>query len=179
MKTRSEMLLHPVRMRILQHLTKNGSATTGSIAKIMPDVPRTTLYRHLNLLQKEGYLKIAKEIKVRGTYEREYKIDEAHMRGRTQKEKERQATFDLLLRMIGDFEEYYEEPESDAGRDMLFFTGNTLRLSDEEFTFFLQELFTLLAKYDALSGGEDQKPRSITMISAPVREEKEAAGQKR
>ena len=62
---------------------------------------------------------------------------------------------------------------------MLFFTGNTLRLSDEEFTFFLQELFTLLAKYDALSGGEDQKPRSITMISAPVREEKEAAGQKR
>ena len=69
MKTRSEMLLHPVRMRILQHLTKNGSATTGSIAKIMPDVPRTTLYRHLNLLQKEGYLKIAKEIKVRGTYE--------------------------------------------------------------------------------------------------------------
>lgn len=176
MKTRSEMLLHPVRMRILQYLTRHGSATTGAIAGVMPDVPRTTLYRHLSLLQKEGYLKISKEIKVRGTYEREYKINESHMRGRTQKEKERQATFDLLLRMIGDFEEYYEKPESDAGRDMLFFTGNTLRLSDEEFTCFLQELFTLLAKYDVLAGGEDQKPRSITMISAPVREEEKDAG---
>ena len=94
------------------------------LAELMPDVPRTTLYRHVNLLHQEGYLKILKEVRIRGTYEREYELDKERLGGESPKEKERQATFDLLLKMLGDFETYYESPESDSGRDMLFFTGN-------------------------------------------------------
>ncbi len=138
------------------------------LAELMPDVPRTTLYRHVNLLHQEGYLKILKEVRIRGTYEREYELDKERLGGESPKEKERQATFDLLLKMLGDFETYYESPESDSGRDMLFFTGNSLKLTDEEFSGFLEELFALIARYDLLPKKEGQKVRSITMISAPA-----------
>ena len=170
MKSRREILLHPVRMQILQHLMRNGSATPGQLSEVLPEVPRTTLYRHVNLLHSEGYLKVTREVKIRGTYEREYAVNQDVMRGKSRKEKERQDTFNTLLKMIGDFEDYYERPDSDSEKDMLFFTGNTLRLSDREFSEFLQELFALIAKYDVLSEKPGQKSRSITMISAPVTE---------
>jgi hypothetical protein len=57
-------------MRILM-LAAGLVRTPGQIAAGMPDVPQTTLYRHINLLIEGGILQVVRETKVRGTLERE------------------------------------------------------------------------------------------------------------
>lgn len=172
MRSRKEILLNPIRMQILQYLMKEGSATPGILTEVLEDVPRTTLYRHVNILHEEGYLKVVKEVKIRGTFEREYAVNEEKFDPVQTSGKEQQNTSELLLRMLGNFEDYYAKPDSDSSRDMIFFTENKLKLSDAEYSAFLQELFALIAKYDALPRAVGQKDRSVTMVSAPVPKEK-------
>lgn len=172
MRSRKEILLNPIRMQILQYLMKEGSATPGILTEVLEDVPRTTLYRHVNILHEEGYLKVVKEVKIRGTFEREYAVNEEKFDPVQTSGKEQQNTSELLLRMLGNFEDYYAKPDSDSSRDMIFFTENRLKLSDAEYSAFLQELFALIAKYDALPRAVGQKDRSVTMVSAPVPKEK-------
>lgn len=172
MRSRKEILLNPIRMQILQYLMKEGSATPGILTEVLEDVPRTTLYRHVNILHEEGYLKVVKEVKIRGTFEREYAVNEEKFDPVQTSGKEQQNTSELLLRMLGNFEDYYAKPDSDSSRDMIFFTENRLKLSDAEYSAFLQELFVLIAKYDALPRAVGQKDRSVTMVSAPVPKEK-------
>jgi DNA-binding transcriptional ArsR family regulator len=70
MVDRIELILHPIRMRILM-LAAGVVVTPGQIAARMPDVPQTTLYRHINMLIDGDILKVVRETKVRGTLERE------------------------------------------------------------------------------------------------------------
>ncbi len=179
MKSRKEVLMHPIRMEILEYLNREGSATAGKLAEALPDVPKTTLYRHINVLADEGYLKVVDEKKIRGTLERVYELNTDYLGDDPSAEKSRRETTDLLLRMMTDFEDYYDGDDVDPDRDMLFFTENTIDLSDGEFSAFLEELFALLAKYDLLDDSPSQKPRSITMISSPVTSDKLKAREKR
>ncbi len=178
MKSRKEILMHPIRMEILEYLNREGTATAGKLAEAMPDVPKTTLYRHINVLADEGYLKVVNEVKIRGTVEREYALNTDYLSEEPSAERSRRETSDLLLRMMTDFEDYYDGDDVDPDRDMLFFTENTINLSDDEFSSFLQDLFDLIAKYDLLDESPSQKPRSITMISSPVTPDKLKAREK-
>lgn len=67
---RMELLLHPVRIRLIQVLA-NRVLTTQQVADLLPEVAQTTLYRHINLLLEGGILTVVRESKVRGTLERE------------------------------------------------------------------------------------------------------------
>jgi DNA-binding transcriptional ArsR family regulator len=49
----------------------------AQIARILGDVPLTTLYRHINLLLDAGIITIAKETRIYGTVEREFKLIES------------------------------------------------------------------------------------------------------
>jgi DNA-binding transcriptional ArsR family regulator len=74
-----ELLLHPVRMRIIL-AAANRVVTTQALAELLEDVPQTTLYRQINLLLEGGILKIARESKIRGTVERELTLVEGAAR---------------------------------------------------------------------------------------------------
>lgn len=54
--------------------------TPGQIAARLPDVPQTTLYRHINLLIEGGILQVVRETKVRGTLEREVTLPQGAAR---------------------------------------------------------------------------------------------------
>ncbi len=72
---RIELILHPIRARIIQAAAYE-TITTQAIAARMPDVPQTTLYRHINLLIDNGMLVVVRETRVRGTVERELRLAE-------------------------------------------------------------------------------------------------------
>ncbi|WGG46391.1 helix-turn-helix domain-containing protein [Rossellomorea sp. DA94] len=67
----TDLFLHPVRMRIIQHLSK-GTATVHELKVWMADVPQATLYRHLNRLTKNKIIHIVDERKIRGAVEKTY-----------------------------------------------------------------------------------------------------------
>jgi len=70
-----DLILHPIRMRILMTLAGQ-SLTPGQIAADLTDVPLTSLYRHLNALVNAGILMIVEERPVRGTVEKVYRLVE-------------------------------------------------------------------------------------------------------
>jgi DNA-binding transcriptional ArsR family regulator len=71
----TDLFLHPVRMRIVQHLSK-GVATVHELKEWMSDVPQATLYRHLNRLTKNKIIHIVDERKIRGAVEKTYAMQE-------------------------------------------------------------------------------------------------------
>src|SRR5690606_14663651 len=64
-----ELLLHPLRLRILQAMTGH-AMTTAELADLFDDVAAATVYRHVNTLLNAGVLTIVSERRVRGAVER-------------------------------------------------------------------------------------------------------------
>lgn len=64
-----ELILHPIRLRIITAISNN-QVTTQDLKEELPEIPQTTLYRHINILLEGGLLEIVDEIPQRGTIER-------------------------------------------------------------------------------------------------------------
>jgi DNA-binding transcriptional ArsR family regulator len=70
----TELVLHPVRLRIIRALSGGREFTTGELCERMPDVSKVTVYRHVAVLLEAGYLEVAGEQRVRGAVERRYRL---------------------------------------------------------------------------------------------------------
>ena len=70
----TELLLHPVRLRIVHALSAGRELTTGELCDRMPEVSKVTVYRHVALLMEAGFLEVAGEHRVRGAVERRYRL---------------------------------------------------------------------------------------------------------
>ena len=70
MKDINKIMLNTVRMRIIQELSKVQNITATELCEKIKDVPRTTMYRHINILIDNNILSIVSEKKVRGSLER-------------------------------------------------------------------------------------------------------------
>ena len=58
----TEILSNPTRMRIIQYLAGHKEGTAKDLAAYMPDVPRRTLYRHINLLVEADAIRVKKAV---------------------------------------------------------------------------------------------------------------------
>jgi DNA-binding transcriptional ArsR family regulator len=72
-KVKEDLLLHPVRLRIIL-ATVGRQVTAQQLAAELPDIPQATLYRHINLLADAGILCVVKEQRVRNATEKTYAL---------------------------------------------------------------------------------------------------------
>jgi DNA-binding transcriptional ArsR family regulator len=72
-----ELLLHPVRLRIVHAVLDGRPFTTSQLCARLPDVSQATIYRHLALLAAGGLVEVAAEERVRGAVERTYRLHPA------------------------------------------------------------------------------------------------------
>jgi len=163
-----DILSNPIRLRIVQYLQINGTATTRQLADHMDDVPAPTIYRHVNTLLKQGILKIEEERKVRGTTERTLALDEEVWASKMPLDIADTAYL-FLMSLYGNFRDYSSAGGCDPARDMLSLRTIILRLSDERFAQFFMDYKQLLEKYQGLEDGGRQ--RSISIVSAPIMKE--------
>ena len=70
MKDINELLLIPVRMKIIQELVLGHNVTASELCAAVSDVPRTTMYRHIKLLLDSSIISVVSERKIRGSLER-------------------------------------------------------------------------------------------------------------
>ena len=70
----ANLLLHPVRLRIVHALSSRGELTTAQLGTYLPEVPRVTLYRQVALLVEGRFLEVSGEQRVRGAVERRYRL---------------------------------------------------------------------------------------------------------
>lgn len=173
MRDLNPILLHPIRSRIIQYLGIHKTATAGELTSFMSDVPRTTLYRHLNVLAEHTVIKVVAENRVRGAVERTYALDIQSISEANSLQNTLRNAFGFLITIYGNWAAYFDKPYPDPGRDKLFLSNLNLLLSDVEFDAFLVQLNTLLVKHLNNTPETGRKQRSISIVSSPVMDEVE------
>ena len=162
------VIMNSVRMRIVQYLMINGTATASQLAKDMTEVPKTTLYRHINVLEQAGVISVVDERKVRGTIEKTFAINMEAMETEKDEDIVLNNAFSFLMNVYGDFVKYFTKEETDPQAEGVFIRTSEFMLKDKDFDKFCKELEGVFEKYKAKSG---DKLRKITIISAPGEKE--------
>ncbi len=168
-----ELIFHPIRFRIITALG-SGQKTAKQLSESMPDVPLTTLYRHLNTLVGGGILKIVAETPIRGTVERTFAVagqpslKAADLRGMTRHECE-QAFAVYLSGLLSAARRYLDGKPKGRGinpiADGVEVSMTQLYLSDEE----LQALNRQISESVlALAGRQAAPGRRLRVVSYVV-----------
>lgn len=134
-----ELILHPIRMRIIIAMAGR-EMTVQQLAEKLGDVPPATLYRHINLLAKAGVLTLAAEHQVRGTLEKVYRLNQqlVHMDAQqfTSLGREDHVRYftTFVATLLDDFSRYINNVDKiDPVADGVGYQKFPLELSDEEF----------------------------------------------
>ena len=159
---KTEVLIHPVRLSILQYLYIHKKATTSEIISSLPAVSKASIYNHIRLLEQNQIIEVVQENRIRGTIEKIYSLK------KVAKNNDFNAILTFLLSLLSDFQKYYEK-EPDPTKDMLFAGRDYLLLTDAEYQQFIQEHEKLSQKYYR-KNSPGAKLRNISIISAPVNE---------
>lgn len=171
MKDINEVLLNPIRSRIIQFVARHQRATAGDIALFMTDVPKTTLYRHLNTLAKHNIIIVVEENRVRGSVERTYSLDIKAISEKDTKENALGNAFGFLMKIYGDFDRYFSDENANPEADKVFLSNISLLLTDEEFNDLLKQINVLLSEHLNNKPENKRKQRSLSFISSPFEEE--------
>lgn len=172
------VLSNPVRMRILQYLIGYGDGTTKQIAEYASNIPKPTLYRHINYLIENGIVIVKEERKVRGSVERLLSADPAKMYN----EKDISGlAYQFLMGLYFSFYKYSQKPDADPVRDKLALSTANFNLTDEEMDSFINDISEIMKKYDEISTKSKGRLRNVSLILSPaedgeesgIREEKE------
>ena len=73
-ETLLDVVLNPVRMKVICSIARRGAASALQLAKELPEVPQASLYRHIRKLADSGVIQVVEEPRIRGTIERTYAI---------------------------------------------------------------------------------------------------------
>src|SRR5687767_9335525 len=110
----ADLLLHPVRLRVLQALLDGRALTTAQIGAHLPDVATATLYRHVHTLVEAGVLEVVGEQRVRGAVERTYRLNgpaaelDADALAAMTPDDHRRAFIAFVASLLADFDRYLE-----------------------------------------------------------------------
>jgi len=170
MKDINEVMLNAVRMRIIQELATRGTMTATELCEKTSDVPRTTMYRHINILLDNNILSVVSEKKIRGSLERTLALNLEEISKHNTLENASQNALGFLMNKYVRFHTYFNGKNPDPAKDKIFLNNTVLMMDDNEFDQFLSELRGLLIKY-SLEFANGRKARDISVISAPTEKE--------
>lgn len=169
---RSDILLHPVRLRIVL-ASVGDDVTTADIARRLPDVPQATLYRSIAKLADAGILDVVSERKARGATERTYRVNAAQVSVGVAEASEMSAeehleafvTFAGVL--IETYGRYLKTRGSNPARDGVSFRQARLWLTDSELDELVTDMTLLLARYLDHTETPKRTPRLLSTILMP------------
>lgn len=167
----ADLLHHPVRWRVTQALIGR-SLTTGQLAELLPDVPTTSLYRHVGVLVKAGVLLVSDERRIRGAVERTYQLNtSAADSDNDVPDRERLRTmFTVYIAgLTADFDRYLARDDPDPVRDGVGFRQAALWLSDAELVQLQQRMAEVLEPFLTQDSGPDRTRRILSTILMPDR----------
>jgi DNA-binding HxlR family transcriptional regulator len=168
-----DVVLHPVRLRIVQALLGNRELTTGDLRTEIPDVPSATLYRQVATLTQGGVIDVVDEQRVRGAVERTYRLrtgaayvdaDEALQ---MTVEDHRKVFLAFVVGLLADFDRYLDRGDVNMARDLAGFRQNAMYLSDEELSDVVDELREVLQPRIAFPPAPGRTRRLLATVLLP------------
>ncbi|PFA62869.1 transcriptional regulator [Bacillus sp. AFS015802] len=167
----TDLFLHPVRMRIIQHLSK-GAATVHELKEWMTDVPQATLYRHLNRLTKNKIIHIIDERKIRGAVEKTYALqeDSPYMTVEDLQQlsgEEHLKLFMTFLSSVTGQARSYLLNDPDIARDYFGYSQLDLYLTPEELKELTEGMNELLSKFKSNRPTDENEKISLIQMLIP------------
>ena len=178
----ADLLLHPVRLRIVEAFLGDRALTTSVLAAELADVPPASLYRHVARLVDAGVLAVVAERRVRGALERTYVLrltaaaiglEEA---AAMSADDHRQAFMAFVAGLLGDFDRYLARGDIDLLRDGVTYRMAGLWLDDAEFAELLRELTRVLQPKLANPPRPGRKRRILGYVLMPGQDAAPRAG---
>jgi DNA-binding transcriptional ArsR family regulator len=171
-----DLLLHPVRMRIVYALSGGRVRSTAELCASLPEVPKTTVYRHVGLLADGGVLEVADEQRVRGAVERHYRLRrdrtmiEAEAGASMSPEDHRHGFTAAMAALHAEFDAYLNRPGTDPYADLVGYRQGVLWLSHDEIIEMLGELRAVIAAHAGNQPAPGRSPRLMSLIQFPIDE---------
>jgi Helix-turn-helix domain len=173
----ADLLLHPVRLRVVKAFLGDRALTTSQLAAELDDVPAGSVYRHVALLTKAGVLQVVAERRVRGAVERTYTL--RLLAAQIQPDEVAAMSFDEHARafmayiagLLGDFDRYLASHPADPVRDGADYRVAAMWLTDAEFADFLRDVRNVTQPRLANPPGEGRRRRMLYAVLLPAPEE--------
>jgi len=171
-----DLLLHPVRLRIVHAMSGGRTRTTSDLCARLPDVPKTTVYRHVGLLADAGVLDVVDERRVHGAVERHYQL----RRERTMIDADAAASMSLddhrhgflaaMAALLAEFNAYLDRDGADPLADSVGYRQGVLWLSPDELAEMIDTVRDVLASRADNEPGSSRRPHLLSMILFPTEE---------
>ena len=172
----ADLLLHPVRLRIVQALLGDRALTTSGLAAELADVPPATLYRQVARLVDAGILQVVAQRRVRGAVERTYVLRASaalitpDQVATMSADDMRQAFVAFVAGLLGDVDRYLARDHVDPTADGASFRLAGLWLDDAEFAALMRDLVRVLQPAAANPPRPGRKRRILATILLPGEE---------
>ena len=165
-----DIMLNPTRMRIIQLFATNRIMTANDVCKIISDIPRTTLYRHIHILVEANVLQVIEETRIRGSVERTLTLNSEELNKQNKVGNIPQNAFYFFMNTYAKFDKYFADTNGAAETNNIFFNNTVMMMTDLEFEQFLSDMQAVFLKYH-VETAKGRKPRDISVISAPPSED--------
>jgi len=171
--SKADLILHPVRIRIITLLAGTGKMTPQQIAEQLADIPQATLYRQLGILARGGILTVENHRQVRGAVEKIYSLPEGNaVLGKedvqeVSSEEHMRLFLTYLSSLINDFGRYLAQEHYDVYADGVSYRKMSVYLNDEEFMELLMQIRELINRASANSAGAGRLLRNLAVIAIP------------
>lgn len=170
----ADLLLHPIRLRVVQALAGGRRRSPGELAEELADVPQASLYRHIRTLADAGVLAVVEERPARGTPQRVYALVEGA--ASIAPEDLAQATADDHLRyftiflagLLDEFGRYLDREHVDFAADGVGYRQIPLELTDQELAELAGRLNAAFAPVVANRAAPGRRRRMFTTIVMPA-----------
>jgi len=181
----ADLLLHPVRLRIVQAFLGERALTTTELAAELGDVPAGSLYRHVAILTKAEVLQVVAERRVRAVVERTYtlrlfaaQIQPDEVAAMTP-EQHLQAFVAYVAGMLTDAERYLTTGTPDPARDGASYRMGAMWLTDAEFADLVRDVGAAFQPRLANAPGKGRRRRMVYTVLLPAPEPPPPATAKR
>lgn len=169
-----ELLLHPVRLRIVHAMSGARTLTTSQLRARMPDVSKATMYRHVSLLADGGILEVDGEQRVGGSVERRYRLREsrpvidADTAAAASLEDYRSAFATAIAALLGEFNAYLDRDHADPTADAVGFRQHSLWLSPDERDQLIGEMRAAIAPWLKNEPAPGRRQHLLSPILFPI-----------
>jgi len=174
--TTLDLLLHPVRLRIVNALSHGTTLTTGELCARLTGVSQATVYRHVGMLMNGGILEVDGEQQVRGAVERRYRLRDERARVDAEVGKEmsredhRRAFGGAMAALIAEFNAYIGRKDAKPFDDMVGYRQGTVWLTQGEIAALIREIGGALAAHMANPPAPGRRPYMLSTIFFPIDE---------
>jgi DNA-binding transcriptional ArsR family regulator len=171
---RADLVIHPVRLRIILAFARGRRLTAREVAEILADVPQATLYRHIERLYRGGALAIAAERRIRGAVERTYVLAEGGVSispedlAKSSRDDHLGYFTAFAAGLIAQFEQYLERPQIDLLKDGVGYRQVVLNLTDEEISEMAAALNAAVGRFLTYEPKPGRKRRMLATVLVPL-----------